>query len=546
MWIHANIRCVPWAASCGTQHIPAHLHMFRKGRIMLTRNQSLSLVPLITLLLFSTTPCIAQMLTGAPANPQYTYSTPMPKGIASPSKVETRLGTLKFFDGFPDKATAEKLLDNLDFQRAVQAYLLAIPAVSQVADRNACLTLGPANKTIPIWEQLVDSRTVGLTFNDNTVYSWGWLNLKDGPLVVEVPPKVLGAIDDIWFRWVIDVGITGPDKGKGGKYLLLPPGYKGKVPDGYYVVHSPTYNLWIPWRSFLVDGDPKPGIELVKKHTKIYPLADKDKPAPPLTYVDVSGKPFNIINPADYRFWELLNQVVQEEPVESLDQIRMGYYAAIGIEKGKPFAPDARMKKILTEAAAVGDATARATAFHFRQRAGYYYDKSSWQLPFVGGYKFQMQPGVLNLDGYIFYYFMATGVTPAMEEKMVGRGSQYAWTCRDANGNPLNGGKNYRLHLPPHIPVKDFWSVILYSDQTRSMIQTNQRFPSLSSQDKGILINSDGSVDIYFGPKAPAGKEKNWVQTVPGKGWNVILRLYGPLEPWFKKTWRPGEIEMLN
>jgi hypothetical protein len=498
----------------------------------------------ILILLLTSLPALAQPLTGPSANPQFKYSTPMPPGIAVPNKIETRLGTLNFFDGFPDKATAEKLLNNLDFQRAVQAYLLAIPAVSQVADRNACLTLGPANQTIPIWEHLVDSRTIGLTFNDNTVYSWGWLNLKKGPLVVEVPPKVLGAVNDIWFRWVTDVGITGPDKGKGGKYLFLPPGYKDEVPKGYHVVHSPTYNLWIPWRSFLVNGDPKPGIELVKKHTKIYLLADKDKPAPPLKYVDVSAKPFNIINPADFRFWELLNEVVQEEPTESLDQIRMGYYASIGIQKGKPFAPDARMKKILTEAAAVGDATARAIAFHWREKAGYYYANSNWQLPFVGGYKFQSLPGVLNLDAYTFYYFMATGVTPAMEEKMVGRGSQYAWTARDSKGESLDGGKNYKLHLPPNIPVKDFWSVILYSNQTRSMIQTDQRFPSVSSQTKGLLVNADGSVDVYFGPKAPPGKEKNWVQTVPGKGWNTILRLYGPLEPWFAKTWRPGEIEL--
>jgi hypothetical protein len=494
-------------------------------------------------LLLVAVPTMAQLLTGPPANPQNKYSTPMPPGIAMPDKIETRLGTLNFFDGFPEKATAEKLWDNLDFQRAVQAYLLAIPAVSQAADRDACRTLGPVNRTVPIWEQLVDSSTVGLTFNDNTVYSWAWVNLKDGPLVLELPPKVLGAVQDMWFRWVVDLGITGPDKGKGGRYLLLPPGYQGKVPKGYFVVKSPTFNLWIPWRSFLVDGDPKPGVDMVKKYTKIYPLADAGKPAPKLIYVDLSGKPFNIVNPADYRFWELLNDVVQEEPAKSLDQIRMGYFASVGIQKGKPFSPDERMKKILTEAAAVGDATARTIAFHPREPETFYYKNSAWQRPFVGGYLFQWRPGVLNLDAYSYYYWLATGVTPAMEAKMIGKGSQYAWAARDANGEPLDGGKNYRLHLPPNIPVKDFWSVILYSDQTRSMIQTDQRFPSVSSQNKGLLVNADGSVDVYFGPKASPGKEKNWIQTIPGKGWNTLLRLYGPLEPWFNKTWRPGEIE---
>ena len=477
-----------------------------------------------------------------PAAPTYKMTTPMPPGVAAPNVVDTRLGALRYTAGFPDEATLTKLYDNLDFQRAVQAYLLGLPAVNQAANRNAIRTLGPINGTVPIFEQLVDSRSIFLTANDNTVYSWTWVDLNNGPLVLEVPPKVLGLIDDMWYKWVGDVGITGPDHGQGGKYLLLPPGYKGAVPKGYHVVQSPTYNLWIPWRSFLVDGDPKPGIALVKKFTRIYPLGQKGQPSE-LKFVNLSGKDFNTVAPADYSFWELLNQVVQEEPTASLDPVTLGYFASVGIEKGKPFAPDARMKKILTEAAAVGDGTARAVAYKMREKDAYYYAGSAWRVPFVGGYKFESQPGVDNLDGSIMFFFAATGVTPAMDVQMIGKGSQYAWALLDAKGQPLDGGKNYTLRLPPGIPVKDFWSAIVYSNQTRSMLQTDQRFPSVSSQTKGLSVNADGSVDIYFGPIAPAGKEKNWVQTVPGQGWNTILRLYGPLAPWFDKTWRPGEIE---
>jgi hypothetical protein len=259
------------------------------------------------------------------------------------------------------------------------------------------------------------------------------------------------------------------------------PGYTGKVPQGYFVVRPATFSNVIIWRSFLVNGDSKPGVDLVKKSTKIYPLSQAANP-PKLTFVDMSGKPFNMVGPAGYRFWEMLNQVVQEEPTGSVDATTLGFWASIGIQKGKPYAPDERMKKILAEAAATGDATGRTLSFRLREKVAYYFDNRNWKHGFVGGYKFEWQPGVANLSSAANFFFLATGVTPAMDTQTVGVGSVYPWTAEDADNNPLDGGKTYKLHLPPHIPAKDFWSVIVYDTQTRSMVQTDQQFPSVSSQ----------------------------------------------------------------
>jgi hypothetical protein len=481
-----------------------------------------------------------------PTAPKLKMTTDIPAQITTPDSVETRLGTLRFFDGFPDDATVEAIYDNLDFQRGVQAFLTAMPGASVYALREGFRSQGADNQTVLVMETLMDSKSLFLTPNSESVYNLMWLDLKGGPLVIETPPNVLGIIDDHWFNYVGDVGNAGPDRGKGGKFLLLPPGYAGEVPSDYFVFRSATFGNLFFWRGFLVDGDPRPAVENTKRFAKVYPLAQAANP-PAMKFVDVSGVPFNTIHANDFSFFEEIDHLVQEEPAAALNPETLGLLAAIGIEKGKPFAPDARMKRILTEAAAVGNATARALVFRSRIKEAYFYPNSAWCTPFVGGsHEFLSQPGVRNLDARVFFFYYATGITPAMAMKMVGVGAQYAVAFVDSEGRPLDGSRTYKVHLPPGIPAKDFWSFVLYDNQTRSMLQTDARFPSLGSQAKGIVANADTSVDVWFGPAAPAGHESNWIQTVPGKGWSAILRLYGPLQPWFDKSWKPGEIERVS
>jgi len=509
-------------------------------------------IPLVALVL---TPMMIMAMAGTTKKPStktriYKMTTPIPSNIMTPDVVKTSIGTLNFFDGVPTKETANLVQDYLDRARGVDVFLRGIPGASLQELRKGPAVLGvDAIGKVAIFDKLMDSHALFLTANTSTLYIMPHVNTKDvGPVVVEVPPKMLGAFNDAWFRYVGDVGLAGPDHGKGGKYLVLPPAYKGEIPTGYHVIKPTTYAVWLFMRGNISKGI-APAVKNVKDHLKVYPLSEKDNPKP-CEYISMSGKEFNTIHPNDYQYYVHLDHLIQEESDEMLDAETKGLFASIGIKKGKKFAPDARMKKILTDAVAIGNAAARANNWYPRgdlKMVYFYQDQpTEWVMAYPGKNVYYNYDGAFNTDARAFFHYTYTAVTPAMAKPREGKGSDYAIAFKDSKHEAFDGSKTYRIHLPKDVPVNDFWALTLYDPQTRSMLQTDQQFPTVGSQDKGFKQNADGSFDVYFGPQPPKGFEKNWLQTIPGKSWFVILRMYGPLKPWIEKTWRPSEIELVK
>ncbi len=508
------------------------------------------------------------------------------KSLSAPDTIDTRAGKLEFRDGAPTQEAARKIRDTLDFTNALNVYNNSFRGASALALVKGFQEIGAKPNDVVIFSDLMDSSSLFLTANADTVYYMSGLDLSKGPVVVEQPPNGIGTINDMWFSWIIDIGMPGPDRGLGGKYLIVGPDYKGPLPEGgYFVARSKTNFALYASRENLVGNSPKPAVENIKRNLKIYPyqpgafgssiaqaldgsvrIAGEPK-IPEMKFIEGSGRSFNTIPPSDARFFEMINENVQSEPATSYDIELSGQLAAIGIVHGKPFKPDERMKKILSEAAAVGQASGRALNWRFavKHPEWAYYDGSHWgSMLWEGGAFFETPPpmfekgmfkplpptGARTLDSRTAFYYGYTLDSPGMIMRIPGVGSQYLMGFLDSDGKPFDGAKTYKVALPKGIPAEAFWSFTLYDNQTRSMLQTPQKYPRAGSQSypsPAAEAGADGITTIYFSPSQPKGVSRgNWIQTDPMKGWFTILRLYSPLPSFFDKSWRPSEVEQVE
>ncbi|MFN9373907.1 MAG: DUF1254 domain-containing protein [Planctomycetaceae bacterium] len=468
------------------------------------------------------------------------HTTVQAQVLPTNGRVETRLGTLELENGYPTAPTVQKVFDTLDLQRACQAYLWALPLMAMQQWQNEHLTKFEAGKCDYVDYLTFQDKLGLLTANATTPYIMAFPNLEEtGPLVFEIPAgPTAGGFTDFWQRPITDSGQTGPDKGAGGKYLILGPDDPMIEPEGYYVFRSPTVNIWSAHRA--LDPDAAKARALIDG-LKIYPYRQRENP-PPTRHVSPNGRKWSGTQPRGLAYWEGLAKIINEEPVHERDRMIMGMLQPLGIEKGKPFQPTPRQKQILEEAAQVGEVMARTIAYQKRFEGATVWPGKHWEISLFLKETSQEAPHHTQFDERTSWFYEAVGVSVGMMGRTVGFGQLYLETAKDQDGNWLNGSHNYHLRVPKDAPVAQFWSVTVYDNETRCFVDTGVQ-PDRSSRDK-IVKNDDGSVDLYFGPSAPMGKPKsNWIQTLPGKGWFSYFRLYGPTQAYFDRTWVLPDIE---
>jgi hypothetical protein len=468
--------------------------------------------------------------------------------IAQPENSQTNARGYPFERGYPTKDGAQRARDDADFQRAVAAYRFWYPTVSCEGIFNGGRVAGVRDKEA-VMIMAAGPRQVFFTANSDTPYAGGVVDVTDGPVVIEIPPgSFIGLVDDHHQSWVMDLGLPGPAADKGGKHLVLPPGYHGQAPAGYFSAASSSNKNMLGVRALPVNGDIKGAMDALRT-VKIYPLATAADPKP-LGFVDVTDKSIDATClrwEDNIQYWQKLHEVLSAEPLTEKYLPMYGELAAIGIERGKPFAPDARMKSILERSAKAGRDQLLVSAFASDRADRFAWPDRKWE--WVGlvpdTTEFVTNSG-FDLEARDRWFVQAIVTSPAMFKRSVGAGSLYWLGTRDAKGDYVDGGKTYKLTVPLPVPANLFWSVTIYDTATRSEIQTAQDKAALRSLFELKDTGDTKSVDLFFGPQAPAGQRNRWIQTNPGKGWFAYFRIYGPQSPAFDGTWKPGDFVALE
>ena len=454
------------------------------------------------------------------------------------------IATLAQAQTLPTEDIARRTIE----RRAVEAVIWGMAAVNLDLMLQAMIdsAKGKPNQIV-YWSRLPDWKNQTLTPNPDVIYLMPFFNTKDvGPMVLEIPPAddgvINGTVMDAWQVPLEDVGPAGVDKGKGGKYLILPPGYAAAVPDGYIALASQNYQGYALLRSILRSGSDADVAKAVAyaKRIRVYPLTLAANP-PPTTFVDAIDVVYDSTIPYDLRYFQSLDRVVQMEPWLARDKMMIDMLKSIGIEKGKPFNPNAQTQEILNLAAREARALLE---IRYEGMFRPYFDISRWALPATPDYLKASSNGFSDPNAYPIdsrgLAFTFAFFTP----KHLGQGQSYLMTLKDNEGQNLDGGKSYRLAVPANAPVSQYWSATVYDRATHGLIRDMTR-SGRGSQSQGLQKNADGSVDIYFGPTAPAGKEANWVPTNPSGQFEVLFRLYGPEKAFAEKTWKLPDIERI-
>ena len=447
-----------------------------------------------------------------------------------------------------DPKEAESLRDELYYQRAIHAYMTMLPALNTIGMRDGSEKIfGAGYHVLPIWKQRMDSRAQVPTPNADVIYSMNYLDLKKtGPLVVKAPPDVIGMFTDFFQRTITDVGAIGPDRARGGLYLLLPPDYGGPVPGGYFAFKSSTYNVLLFFRTVMAKGDGKPDpVPAVKnaETTRIYPLFTVEKDAKRMEFPDASGKRIDMMYPVDQAFWSKLKAFVDYEPVSAIDLELRGVLASIGIVKGQPFAPTARQQELLQKAVTMAPRMIMANRQLGRADGrNLYYKDRQFENVWAGATADWMQESYLDVDQRAAFFQIAYSSAPAMVMHTTGAGSKYPNAVRDKDGNFLNGSNTYKLRLPPEIPAGLFWAVTAYNITDGTMPETAQLLPSTNGY-YNTPKQADGSIEIWFGPQKPDGvADTAFIQTIPGRNFLATVRLYGTGDAFYDQIWKPDDL----